>query len=192
MDSIKRALDKAFELHKEQKRKSSETPYIVHIYDVAKYLLSEPDVSEEVIIAGILHDTLEDTCYTADELEKEFGREVLHLVKFATEPQQFATKSEQEKRRTWKIRKQTTVDACKTASREQLLLEIADKLSNLQSIKEDRIVLGEAVWSKFDASEDDIKWYYCSLKKIFCDTLQHSRMFKIYDKLVDEVFGGDG
>jgi len=189
MDRIRKALEISFERHREQKRKVSGAPYIVHILDVAKYLLSEPDVPEDVIVAGILHDTLEDTDYSPEELEQEFGKSVLDLVQFATEPAHKVNTSKEEKVRTWKTRKQNTIYSSRRASREEMLVLLADKLSNLQSIKESRIAKGESIWKAFNASKKDIAWYYRSLRNEFKVKLKDTRMFKIFNELVDEIFG---
>jgi len=189
MDRIGKALEISFERHRWQKRKVNGAPYIVHILDVAKYLLSEPNVPEDVIIAGILHDTLEDTDYSPEELEKEFGERVLDLVSIATEPGHNIKTSREEKKRTWKSRKQHTIDSCSKASSEGMMVLLADKLSNLQSIKESYVAIGESIWEQFNASRHDIEWYYRSLRSEFKVKLEDTRMFKIFDKLVDEVFG---
>ena len=185
MDKIKKALDSAYQLHKGQTRKGSSLPYIVHLYDVFKYLSSESDITEEVIIAGILHDTLEDTEYNEDELEKEFGKTVLQLVKFATAPE---NNIEISAKGTWKIRKQHTVDICQNGSKEELLVELADKLANLNSINEDFKIIGDKIWDRFNASKDEVAWYYKSLWNCFRDTLPETRMFTLYDFLIAEVF----
>lgn len=189
MYKIVRALEIAFKQHKRQKRKVSGAPYIIHVLDVAKYLLSEPDISEDVVIAGILHDTFEDTNYAPEELEQKFGRVVLNLVQFVTEPAHTSNTSKQEKMRTWKARKQNTIYSCKQASREELLILLADKLSNLQSIRESYIVIGESMWEQFNASKREIEWYYRSLRDEFKPKVQDTKMFKIFDTLVDDIFG---
>jgi (p)ppGpp synthase/HD superfamily hydrolase len=187
-EQTKKALDTAYQLHKNQTRKGSSIPYIVHIYDVFKYLSSEPNIAEEVILAGILHDTLEDTEYTVKELGEEFGEGVLQLVKFATEPDNKIEISIDEKRRSWKNRKQHTIDICQNGSKEELLVVLADKLANLNSINEDLRVMGNEVWSKFNSSKDEIAWYYKSLGDCFRGRLSGSRMLKLYDGLIAEVF----
>lgn len=189
MDRIKKAIDIAFEYHQGQKRKVIDAPYIIHIFDVAKYLLSEPNTPEEVIIAGILHDILEDTDYDPEKLEQEFGKTVLGLVKFVTEFGHTADMSREEKIRTWKKRKQKTIHSCKQASREELLIILADKLSNLQSIRESRITIGHSIWKYFNASENDVAWYYNALRDQFKAKMKETRMFWIFDELVDEIFG---
>jgi (p)ppGpp synthase/HD superfamily hydrolase len=152
IDGIQRALRKAFECHKGQTRKAGGAPYIVHVLDVARILLSEPGVSEEVVVAGILHDTLEDTPYMARQLEHDFGPAILSLVRFTSEPGEDHTTTWQEIIRAWRARKEHTIRACDHASREQLLVLIADKLSNLTSLQEEMHLHGEAIWTSFRAA----------------------------------------
>jgi len=192
MDRVVQALHTAFEQHRGQTRKHSKIPYTVHVLDVARLLLSEPDASEDVVVAGILHDTLEDTPYSAWQMEKEFGPAVRGLVEFATEPQKDRATSMAEKRRTWKSRKEHTIMAARVASTDQLLVLLADKLSNLQSLEVDLATQGDEVWDHFNAPRLDIAWYYTTLRDIFGDKLAATRIFRRYDVLVDEVFGPVG
>jgi (p)ppGpp synthase/HD superfamily hydrolase len=185
--NIQRALILAYDQHEGQKRKCNQAPYFVHILDVAHHLMAEPTATEETIIAGILHDTLEDTPYTAQQLETDFGPQVRKLVEFATEPIKDSHTSKEDKRKTWKQRKQHTLDACETATRDQLLILLADKLSNLQSIHDDLILHGESLWDHFNADREEIAWYYLELKKVFQDRLPDTRMTQLYEKLMEEV-----
>jgi (p)ppGpp synthase/HD superfamily hydrolase len=188
MDRIQRALAVAFEQHRGQTRKVGATPYIVHILDVARLLMAEPGVSEDVVAAGILHDVLEDTHYTARPLEQDFGPAVLDLVLFASEPEKGPEMTRQEKARTWRARKTHTIEACVTASRDHLLVLVADKLSNLASLQEELYLRGDAVWTSFNASKEDIAWYHRTLRSALADRLQDTRLFRLYTRLVDEVF----
>lgn len=88
--------------HQNQKRKGTNLPYIVHPMEVMQ-ILTENGCNENVIVAGILHDTLEDTDTTPQEIEKEFGKDILAIVQ---------TESE-DKSKTWKERKQHTIDCLK-------------------------------------------------------------------------------
>lgn len=187
MNQVIKALNIAWDQHKDQKRKCNNSPYFTHILDVARLLLAESDVSEDIVIAGILHDTLEDTEYTAKQLERDFGPHILSLVQFATEPDKESHTSKEEKKKTWKLRKQHTINSCKKASRDQLLILLADKLSNIQSLKEDYLLFGNTVWDHFNAPREDIAWYYRSLQNLFKEKLGNTRLFELYNKLVNEV-----
>ena len=75
---IEKAYKVASEAHKDQKRKSGE-PYIIHPLCVA-IILADLELDKETIVAGLLHDAVEDTWMTYEEVEKEFGSEVALLV----------------------------------------------------------------------------------------------------------------
>jgi len=188
VDRIVKALAVAFEQHKGQTRKLGGAPYIAHILDVARILLAEPGVSEDVVIAGILHDTLEDTHYTAEQLEKDFDPSVLELVLFATEPEKGPETTRKEKTQTWRARKAHTIEACAHASGDQLLVLIADKLSNLASLQEELRLHGDAIWTSFNASKQDTAWHHRSLRSAVADKLQDTRILRLYTRLVDEMF----
>ena len=188
MNLIQKALETSFELHKNQKRKANNAPYIVHILDVTRILMSESSASENVIVAGILHDTLEDTCYTAEQLKNDFGPEVLELVQFMTEPDKDNTTSKEQKKLSWKERKQHTIDLCQTASNDQLLITLADKLSNLKSIQDDLVIIGDKIWPYFNAPKSDIYWYYNELGTIFNQRIGDSRSVKLYNQVIKDVF----
>lgn len=70
--------------HVDQKRKNSELPYFIHCTSVALGVLPEPDVEKEYIIAALLHDTIEDTATTIEELEEKFGNSVSTIVRGLT------------------------------------------------------------------------------------------------------------
>jgi len=69
VELIQKSLDKVFCLYLGQVRKGTTTPYIVYISNVARYSMAETDVPQDMIVAGVLHDTLEDTPYTVDSFE---------------------------------------------------------------------------------------------------------------------------
>ena len=188
MNLINKALEIAFECHKNQKRKANNAPYIVHILDVARLLMSEPSASENVIAAGILHDTLEDTSYNAGQLQKDFGSDILELVLFVTEPEKDNSTSKEQKRQNWKERKQHTIDICQAATKDQFLIVLADKLSNMNSIKDDMVIMGNKIWSYFNAPKDDIYWYYHELETIFNQKISDSRLVMLYNQVLKEVF----
>ena len=126
--------------HQNQKRKGTEIPYIVHPMEVMQ-LLSAEDLPEEIIIAGILHDTLEDTDTKPKEIEQKFGKAVLDIV---------LTESE-DKSKNWRERKQHTIDCLQKDSMATKLVCCADRLSNIKSMYADLQSIGEKLWQRFNA-----------------------------------------
>ncbi len=149
---LHKAISFAAEKHKDQLRKGSCTPYIVHPVEVMM-LLSECGCSDECIVAGVLHDTLEDTDTSKAELAEQFGERVAYLV---------AAESE-DKSKSWKERKQATIDKLPNAEYDTKMICLADKLSNLQSMVYDYDTVGERLWPRFNADKDSIAWYYRSI-----------------------------
>ena len=109
--------------HAGQLRKGTGVPYITHPMEVMQ-ILSENGSCENVIVAGILHDTLEDTNTTPAEILEHFGEAILKIVSAESE----------DKSKTWKERKQTTINNLDNASLEEKSVCLADKLSNLRSM----------------------------------------------------------
>jgi (p)ppGpp synthase/HD superfamily hydrolase len=137
---IHNAIIYAVKMHEQQKRKGTDIPYIVHPMEVMQ-ILTENQCSEEVIIAGILHDTFEDTVATPYDIEEKFGKNVLAIVAAETE----------DKSKTWKERKQATIEHLRESEIETQLVCCADKLSNICSIYTDRLEVGDSVFDRFSA-----------------------------------------
>lgn len=142
----------ATKAHEGQMRKSTGTPMIEHPIRVAQQL-KETGFSEAVQMAGYLHDTVEDTWVTFEDIEREFGKEVLEIVKGNTE----------DKEKSWEERKQHTIDSIKDASLEIKALIVADKYDNLKSLAEDYEKLGENLWDAFKRGREKQKWYFSSV-----------------------------
>ncbi len=129
---IEQAIRAASVLHKDQLRKGSMPfPYITHLMATA-FTLLDYTKNEDVIIAALLHDSIEDTDYTIDELQEDFGGKVREIVEAVTEP-----KRDGEKKLTWREQKMTYVRQLKKAPKEALLVAAADKIHNFRTIVED-------------------------------------------------------
>lgn len=129
---IELAIRAASILHKDQVRKGSvPIPYVSHLFAVALILMDYTD-DEDVIIAALLHDTLEDTDYTAQELQEDFGGKVREYVEALTEPQ-----DNKDKNYSWLERKQHYAKHLRKAPKESLLIAAADKIHNMRSIVEE-------------------------------------------------------
>src|SRR3954454_9876623 len=105
MSIIDQAIIFAAMAHKDQTRKSTNIQYITHPF-AEGMLLQKAKCSDEVIAAGILHDTLEDTSTTFEDLAEQFGSKVAKLV---------CSASEQDKSLPWEKRKQHTIESLKDA-----------------------------------------------------------------------------
>lgn len=151
---IEHALEIAAEAHQGQYRKGTNTPYISHPYAVG-LLLMEAGCTESVIIAGILHDTVEDTPLTLDFIRDEFGEQVAAIVEGCSENKSLR----------WRARKTERIEALKTASMEVCLVTCADKLHNLRTIISEYAQIGDTVWERFHGEVADQAWYYRSMMR---------------------------
>ena len=159
MEKISKAFDFAYKAHKGQKRKASDIPYIIHPIEVAVILIKQK-AKDNVVIAGLLHDVVEDTSITLEEIRKEFGEEIARLVDGATEPLELRKEDE---KTNWKKRKRHTIKFIKKADSDLKMLSCADKLANIKSKIEDYEKLNEKLWDKFNAPKEDQEWYYRSM-----------------------------
>jgi (p)ppGpp synthase/HD superfamily hydrolase len=141
------------------------------------YILKENGCDEEVIIAGILHDTLEDTDTKPEEIISNFGKNILSIVSSETE----------DKSKSWEERKRTTISHLYSASAETKLVCCADKLSNLRSMYADLKAHGEKVWERFNAPKKSIQWYYEELLKPLAE-ISDREMYREMKMLVEDVF----
>ncbi|MEK7705710.1 MAG: HD domain-containing protein [Myxococcota bacterium] len=141
---IDEALRFAARMHDGQRRKGTDIPYIVHPVAVG-LMLQRFGFDDDVVAAGILHDVLEDTDCTLDELRARFGAHVAEWVRAVSEP---------DKSLSWEVRKQQAVERMRTMSFEAKAIACADKAHNLHTIA-DALALGEVdVWARFHRGRD--------------------------------------
>ena len=165
-NQIEEAIEVAAEAHHGQYRKGTSTPYITHPYAVG-LILMEAGCTEVVIIAGILHDTVEDTDLTLDFIRERFGDAVANIVDGCSE----------NKALRWRARKTERIEALRTASPEVCTVTCADKLHNLRTIISEYDDIGDSVWDRFHGGVEDQAWYYRSILNAIADrdtTLQRN------------------
>ena len=178
---IEKAIQFAAEAHKGQTRKGVPVPYILHPMEVAA-IVSGMTTDEEIIVAAILHDTLEDCKeVTTEELEENFGAKVLDLVKVESE----------DKSKTWIERKEATITHLKVETRiEVKMIALADKLANLRSMVRAYDMMGEEIFLYFNQKDPSkIAWYYRSIRDTLYE-LKDTAAYREYCRLIEELFTG--
>lgn len=170
----------AINAHKGQIRKSEpDKPMIIHPISVGM-LLEEYGYDEQIVAAGYLHDTIEDTKYTIEDIKKEFGDEVSNLVKGASEP---------DKSLSWEERKQHTIEETKKLSLRNKLVICADKINNLEDLMIKFQKSGKRDFSVFKRDEGKQKWYYTSVyKSLIYNEDENLPIFKRLKDVLDVVF----
>ncbi len=142
---IDTAIARMLELHATQTRKgAAQTPYAVHPIHVG-LLASRYTDRWELVVAALLHDTVEDTPYTPADVEREFGTTVRELVGFLTEDKAIADWQERKDEHLARVR--TNPDAC--------LIKAADVIANLRSLRAGLDQEGPAFWQRFNAPKDE-------------------------------------
>jgi len=145
---------KTHEVYQKQKRKGKDIPYITHPLTVG-LILSRAGADEDTIIAGILHDTIEDSIpekkVTQEMLKERFGEKVAEMV---------ASVSESNKELPWEERKQEALEHIKNFSHESLLVKSADIISNASELLDDYEDGGEKTFSRFNAPKEKILQHY--------------------------------
>lgn len=151
---LESALRWAAECHHGQTRKGGSIPYVQHVVAVAM-ILGRLGCTEDVVIAGLLHDVVEDTTATLDDVRDRFGNLVGDLVAHCSE----VKLDDQGRKRPWIDRKRDHLTALLSAPPEARAVILADKLHNLTSIIAD-LNEGRHVWSLFNAERERVLWYY--------------------------------
>lgn len=178
MSNINFAIEFASIAHKNQFRKGTNIPYISHPFAVGMMLQKE-NYAEEVVIGGILHDVIEDTAVTLEEISLLFGERVSTLVSGCTE---------KNKKWSWEERKRDAIQKVKTADKETCFIICADKLHNLLSIQEDLKKNGAEVWSRFNRGREKQKWYYESVMENLEEQIGEENIFKQLKTVINDVF----
>ena len=189
---LQKAIIFAAQKHEGQVRKGSTVPYFTHVME-AMEIVSRLTEDEQVRAAAVLHDTLEDTDTTREELIREFGPHVAELVDAESEDKR-VTQSEKD---TWWVRKKETIKHLSKAGREVKMITLGDKLSNIRSMSRDYTRIGEGLWGKFNNQEPiEHGIYYWLLAsaleqdEYICSTPEYREYAALCDKLFrNEAYG---
>ena len=185
MELVSEAIAFAVKAHDGMRRKKSDVPYILHPMEAA-VIVGTMTSDQNIIAAAALHDVVEDTGITIEEIEEKFGKRVRELVESETEDK----RADLPPTETWRIRKEESLNLLKnTDDIAVLMVWLGDKLANMRAIYRDFKVEGNEMWQRFnqkDASEQ--AWYYrtiATFTKALCDT----SAWLEYKTLTELVFG---
>jgi (p)ppGpp synthase/HD superfamily hydrolase len=171
---VERALRVAATYHHPQSRKGGAVPYITHPVGMALLLQRFGFDDDELIAAALLHDVVEDTACTLEELAAQFPPRIVDTVAALSERKH----DEDGLRRPWRDRKLEHIAHIKSAPLAVRVVALADKLHNLLSIRFD-LDAGEDVWGRFNALRPDVEWYHRTMIDAACQ--EDSRLVPLAD-----------
>lgn len=180
---LDRAILFAVKAHAGTERRGKGFPYIVHPMEAMEIVATiTPD--QELLAAAALHDTVEDTNVTIEDIRAEFGERIANLV--AAESDVFIEgKSEEE---TWHARKQAAMDRLAAAPHDAKIVALGDKLSNMRAIARDYATMGDKLWDIFHAKDpSDHEWHYRGLANSLRE-LSDTFAFQEFESLINQVF----
>ena len=180
---LDKALRFAITAHSGVERRGKNFPYIVHPLEAVAIVASiTPD--QEMLAAAALHDVVEDTDYTEEDIRKEFGDRVAKLV--ASESDLVVEgKNESE---SWVERKQFAIDRLAKLDRDGKIVSLGDKLSNARAMLQDYEKLGEELWNKFHVNDPKLhKWHYEGLRDSLSE-LKGTYDYEEFCEIVGKLF----
>ncbi|HUY62834.1 MAG TPA: HD domain-containing protein [Candidatus Paceibacterota bacterium] len=170
---IKKAIQFAARKHHGQMRLETEPlPYVTHLFSTA-LLVAEDGADDDVVSAALLHDTLEDTETTREELVAAFSERVAALVEGVSE-----IKEADGKRIPWRDRKVQYLERIRSGPDDALLISMADKIDNIESMLEEIGKNGDGIFEKFGHTAEEYLWYHGELARIAEKRLPTHRLAK--------------
>ncbi len=180
---LDRAILFAVKAHAGTERRGKGFPYIVHPMEAMEIVATiTPD--QELLAAAALHDVVEDTEISADEIRREFGDRIADLV--VAESDVFVEGVSEED--SWHARKKAAIDRLAKAPHDAKIVAMGDKLSNMRAIARDYAVKGDDLWKIFHAKDPkDHEWHYRGLAASLSE-LKDTFAYKEFVSLINQVF----
>ena len=183
-DLLDRAIVFAVQAHHNTERRGKGFPYIVHPMEAVE-IVATITSDQELLAAAALHDTIEDTDVTVEDIRREFGDRVAELVH--AESDQFTEGISEED--SWHDRKQAAIDRLRDASHDAKIVAIGDKLSNMRTIYRDYQMIGDDLWNIFHVKDKaSHEWHYRGLADSLSE-LRDTFAYQEFVTLIDKVFG---
>ena len=137
-------------------------------------ILMHMDADRELMMAGLLHDTIEDTATTYLDIKNEFGMDVAALVAAHSEPPEA----------TWEDGRRQTVEELDYSSFREKLLIMADVTANLRSLWRDYRHIGESLWDRFTVPKNRQAWFYGAVQDKMAEMQQYMETAEVYWEMV--------
>ncbi|MBR5082503.1 MAG: bifunctional (p)ppGpp synthetase/guanosine-3',5'-bis(diphosphate) 3'-pyrophosphohydrolase [Bacteroidales bacterium] len=180
---LDRAIIFAVKAHTGTERRGKGFPYIIHPME-AMEIVATMTTNQELLAAAALHDTVEDTDVTIEDIRTEFGDKIASLVAQESEERPEGMSDEE----SWHGRKQAAIDRLAKASRDAKIVALGDKLSNIRAIARDYAEMGDALWERFHSKDPkDHEWHYRGLADSLRE-LQDTAAFQEFESLINKVF----
>ena len=173
----------AIRAHAGTERRGKGFPYIIHPMEAAA-IVSTITADQELLAAAVLHDTVEDTDVTEEDIRLEFGDRIARLVAAESDdPMSHLPESA-----TWHTRKQAAIDRLAAASHDAKIVAMGDKLSNMRAIAQDYETLGDQLWQRFHVTDiKEHEWHYRGLAASLAE-LADTHAYHEFIDLIDQVF----
>jgi len=182
---LDRAIIFAVKAHAGTERRGKGFPYIVHPMEAVE-IVATMTRDQELLAAAALHDTVEDTDVTVEQIRTEFGERIASLVASETDTVVDGSAVEE----SWHARKQAAIDRLTHASRDAKIVALGDKLSNMRAIARDYAEQGDRLWNLFHAKDPkDHEWHYRGLADALSE-LHDTFAYREFEHLINEVFCG--
>ena len=187
-DRFVSALQFAHDVHRSQIRKDTTIPDVSHLLSVAGLVL-ESGGGEDLAIAGLLHDAVEDAEEISGEemsnrIRSKFGDRVADIVDGCSD----AKSSPGGSKPPWRSRKEAYIKHLRSASDDVLRVSIADKVHNARSIATDQDRFGAELWKRFSSNSEESRWYYTSLRDIYKERISDSYLIKELDIAIARIW----
>lgn len=172
------ALRMALRHHAGQIRKGDGMQYIIHILNISRLLYGRGgmEIDPVLIAASLCHDLLEDTDCQESEIEKWCGSEVLKIVKAVSNDDSLA----------WEDKKMRYVETVRAGGEKAMIVCLADKIVNLESLLKIHEKEGEEIWNKFNRGKEKKLWFEKSVLKMLKENLEHP-LIERYERLIKEL-----
>jgi (p)ppGpp synthase/HD superfamily hydrolase len=181
-------VDYARHIHIER-RKGTDIPYMAHLLGVASLVMGEAGhagfpVTEDMVIAALLHDAAEDQggLRRLQDIEQNFGPNVARMVEGLSD----SLSEDSSKKQSWPERKQAYIERLRGEPADVRLISVADKIYNARAILEDYREIGPRVWERFKRGRAEQIWYFDELLAVYKST-GTSRIVEELERVVEEL-----